>query len=334
MKVIVLTTSYPRHERDTRGLFVADLVERVRARDIDVQVVAPGVYRDFGLASGAGVVPNARRRPWALPPLLAAMAGATRRAARDADLVHAHWLPAGVAAAISGKPFVVTLHGTDVALARRAPPLARAVLRRAAAVLAVSDALADDARALGRADVQVVPNGIEIPPAPGEPTEPPEILYAGRLAPEKGIDELAQATVGLPLTVAGDGPLRARVPQALGFLPREELYRRYERAAVIVCPSRREGFGVACAEAMAHGRPVVASAVGGLLDLVRHEQTGLLVPPRDPVSLRAALERLLADGELRRTLGRAARRHVAVRCDWTRVTDATLAAYEAALRRS
>ncbi len=68
---------------------------------------------------------------------------------------------------------------------------------------------------------------------------------------------------------------------------------------IVVCPSRREGYGVVAREAMAHGRPVVASAVGGLLDAVEHERTGLLVPPGDAAALRAAIERLLADATLR-----------------------------------
>src|SRR5213079_747321 len=115
-------------------------------------------------------------------------------------------------------------------------------------------------------------------------------LFAGRLSPEKGIDELVAATTGMNLVVAGDGPLRESVPGALGFVPHDELERLYARAAVVACPSRREGFGVVCAEAMAHGRPVVACAVGGLLDLVVDGKTGLLVPPRDPDALRAALQ--------------------------------------------
>ena len=96
-------------------------------------------------------------------------------------------------------------------------------------------------------------------------------------------------------------------------------------------PSRREGFGVACAEAMAHGRPVVASAVGGLLDLVVDEETGLLVPPGDVGALREALRRLLADEELRARLGANARRRAEETLSWERVTDRTLAAYEEAL---
>ena len=109
------------------------------------------------------------------------------------------------------------------------------------------------------------------------------------------------------LVVAGDGPLRERVPGALGFVPHDELSPLYARAAVSSCPSRREGYGVACAEAMAHGRPVVASAVGGLLDLVVDGETGLLVPPGDADALRAGLARVLDDVQLRRSMGAAAR---------------------------
>ena len=130
------------------------------------------------------------------------------------------------------------------------------------------------------------------------------MLFAGRLSPEKGIAELVEATGGLPLVVAGDGPLRTLVPGALGFVPRAELERLYERAAVVVFPSRQEGLPVALLEAMAHGCPVVATRVGGIPQLVEHGGSGLLVPPRDPAALRAAIEALLADPDLGRRLGR------------------------------
>ena len=334
MKVVVLTTSYPRHADDYAGRFIADAVERLEERGVEVDVVAPGAFRDFGLAYNGGIPNNVKRRPWAAPPLVASMARAVRRAARSADLVHAHWLPSGAVAAVSRKPFVVTLHGTDVALARYAPQLARPVLRRARAVVAVSRALADEARRLGAREVHVIPNGVAIPPEVGPEADPPEVLFAGRLSPEKGVEELLAAAEGLRLVVAGDGPLRPRVPGALGFVARPELERLYARAAVVACPSRREGFGVVCAEAMAHGRAVVASSVGGLLDLVEHDVTGVLVPPWDPPALRAALERLLGDSELRGRLGAAARERVTALCSWENVIDATLAVYEDALEQS
>src|SRR5207249_5748052 len=108
--------------------------------------------------------------------------------------------------------------------------------------------------------------------------------------------------------IVGDGPLRGHVPSAVGFVPPVEIGSYLERAAIVVCPSRREGYGVAARQAMAYGRPVVATAVGGLADAVVDGETGLLVPPNDPSALRAGLERLLGDAALRRRLGEAARR--------------------------
>jgi glycosyltransferase involved in cell wall biosynthesis len=328
MRVGVLTTSYPRHPGDGAGRFVADAVEHVRRRGVDVEVVGPEQYRGYGLTYGHGVVGNLRRRPWLalfVPGMLAGFVRAARRL--DVDLLHAHWLASGWVAARTGKPYVVQVWGTDVELAKRLPQVARPVLRSAKLVIAASSALAEAARALGASEVRVIPSGVELPAEVGEEASPPEVLYAGRLSPEKGVEELLAAARGLNLVVAGDGPLRSRVPGARGFVPHDELGRLYARAAVVVCPSRREGFGVACLEAMAHARPVVATAVGGLRDLVVDGETGLVVPPRDPAALRGALGRLLADPGLRRRLGSAGRLRAQERFSWDAVTDATLAAY-------
>ena len=334
MRVAVLTTSYPRGPGDVAGLFVADQVEHLRGRGVEVAVVSPASFRHYGIAYGSGVAGNLRSRPYlalALPLMLGGFARAARRAAAGADLVHAHWLPSGAVAMTTRKPFVVQVWGTDIELARRVPALARRVLRRARVVIAPSTALADEARRLGANDVRVIPSGVELPAAVGEAAEPPEVLYAGRLSSEKGVRELVAAADGLPLVVAGDGPLRDEVPGAMGFVSHDELERLFERAAVVACPSHREGFGVVCAEAMAFGRPVVAGDVGGLRDLVVHEETGLLVPPGDVHALRAALQRLLGDADLRRRFGQAGRARIAEHFTWQRFGDETLRAYEDAL---
>ena len=332
MKVLVLTTSYPRDANDPAGQFVLDAVENVRVRGVDVEVVSPASFRHFELAYGHGIVGNIRARPWLL--LLAPLfLWNFRRAAasREADLVHAHWLAAGAVAMTLRKPYVVQVWGTDVELARRVPWLARPVLRRARLVIAASHSLADAARELGARDVRVVPSGVEIPESVGAPEEPPHVLYVGRLSAEKGVLELVQAARGLPLRVVGDGPLRTQVPDAVGFVPPSELGASYERAAIVAVPSRREGYGVVAREAMARGRPVVASAVGGLLDAVVDGETGLLVPPGDVTALRAALERLLDDPELRARLGAAARERARHELSFDAATDALLRVYEDAL---
>lgn len=336
MRVVVLTTSYPRHADDVAGTFVRDAVLALEGRGIDVRVVSPADFRHYGIAFGHGIVGNLRRAPWkalALPLFLAGFARAARRAARNADVVHAHWLPSALPALATGKPFVLQLWGSDVALARYARPVARRLLRRAATVVCASGALADDARALGARDVRVIPSGVMLPAEVGPPEEPPHVLYVGRLSEEKGVVELAEATRGLPLVVVGDGPLRHLFPQAAGFVPPHELGPWYARASALVAPSRREGYGVAVREAMAHGRPVVATAVGGLLDAVEDGVTGVLVQPRDPTALREALERVLSDRAFRTAAGKAARRAAAERFSTEAAARATIELYAEVSRR-
>jgi glycosyltransferase involved in cell wall biosynthesis len=310
VRLLVLTTSYPRRPDDVAGTFVRDGVEALRAAGVEVRVVSPASFRDLGIAYGDGIVNNLRRAPWKVllvPLFLLSFAAAARRAGRDADVVHAHWLPSALPGLATGKPVVLQLWGSDVALARYARPLARLLVRRARVVVCASSALAGDARALGARDVRVIPTPVAIPGAVGEPAEPPHVLYVGRLSEEKGVRELAEAARGLRLVVVGDGPLRALFPDAVGFVPPHALGPYYERAAVVVVPSRREGYGMVAREAMAYGRPVVATAVGGLVDAVEDGVTGVLVPPGDPAALRAALVRLLGDATLRAGLGKAGR---------------------------
>jgi glycosyltransferase involved in cell wall biosynthesis len=340
VRVVVLTTSWPRTESEFAGRFIADAVERLRERGVEVDVLAPGAgYRDFGLAYGGGMAANLRRRPWLAPLMLFSMGRALRRAARRADLVHAHWLLTAAVARFGGRPFVVTLHGTirygwlsDVGLARRRPRLVRWLLRPAAAVICVSETLAAAVRGAG-VDAVVIPNGVRIPGEVRHPVEPPEVLFVGRLSPEKNIDTLVEAVGDLNLVVAGDGPLRDRVPRALGAVPHAEVERLLERASVVVAPSDREGFGVAAAEAMAFGRPVVAAAGGALVELVTDEETGLLVPPRDPAALAARLRDLLHDDVRRAQMGRLARQRVERNFTWPAIARRTADLYATLMER-
>lgn len=304
MRVCVLTTSYPRDADDVAGHFVRDAVAGVRARGIEVDIVSPASFRHFGIAYGGGIAQNLRRDPWrlvAVPAFLAAYARAARRAARDADLVHAHWIPSALAARATGKPYVLQVWGTDVALAQRAPALVRPLIRNAQLVIAASTFLADAAVALGAEHVEIVPAGVALPAHVGAPGEPPHVLYAGRLSEEKGILEFLHATEGLPRVIAGDGPLRAAVPEALGFVPPSLLGAYFDRAALVCVPSRREGYGFTAREAMAHGRPVVATRVGGLADL------GAGAELVEAASLRDAVVRLIGDPARRARLGAEAR---------------------------
>jgi glycosyltransferase involved in cell wall biosynthesis len=266
------------------------------------------------------------------------MGRALRRAAADADLVHAHWLASMLVAPAARKPIVLTLHGSgtagrfeDLNVMAKAPRLAGPFLRRAGVVIGVSEQLTRAARGAGARDARWIPNGVEIPLEIGAEADPPEVLFVGRLSEEKGIRELVQATEGLNLVVAGDGALRGLVPNALGFVPHAEAQRLIARAAVVVLPSYREGLPMVLLEAMAQGRAVVATSVGGIPSLIEDGVTGLLVPKGDAGALREAITRLLGDAALRSKLGAAARERVNEVASWDRVMEETLAAYEAAL---
>ena len=333
MRVAVFTTSYPRHEGDLAGRFVFDLVRRLRERGVDMDIVD---YRDFGLtgSGGPGLVASLKQRPWLAPPLFLSMVQALRRVARGVDLVHANWLAGAAVARFAGKPFVVTLHGSgtagrfsDLALAERSPGLVRRLLRPARAVICVSPLLAEAMRRVGIANVHEIPYGVEIPDETGVEDEPPAVLFAGRLSPEKRIDVIAAATEGLPRIVAGDGPLRDLLPDALGFVPQHELFPLYDRAAVVLLTSEREGLPNVVLEAMARGKTVVSTPVGGIPAVIQDGKTGLLVPIGDVEATRAAVERALGDAELRRRIGAAARERVREYCSWDRVTERTLEVY-------
>jgi glycosyltransferase involved in cell wall biosynthesis len=143
-------------------------------------------------------------------------------------------------------------------------------------------------------------------------------MFAGALGPHKGIDVLLKAWSGLrnrpPLVLAGirrfDTP--TSFPPGVivtdDVLPREEVLRGWGHCLAAVVPSVwPEPFGLVAAEAMAAGKPVVASAVGGLAELVQDGVTGIHVPPGDASALRNALERIVADAPLRARLGAAGR---------------------------
>jgi len=186
--------------------------------------------------------------------------------------------------------------------------------------------------------IAVVPNGLDLPAPPF--TRGGRVLIVGRLIRDKGVDVALEAAAGLRalVTVAGDGPERARLEaQALhhgldarfeGNVDRERLDRLYREAACVVLASRRgEGLPNVLLEAFAYARPVVATPVSGVRDLVADGANGLLAPPGDVGALRAALARLFNERGLADRLGAAAR-ETAEHFAWDRVRPALEAALE------
>lgn len=168
----------------------------------------------------------------------------------------------------------------------------------------------------------------------------------GRLRGEKGQAVLLEAFAklrerrdDLSLKVVGDGPDRAKLEararelgiaefvEWMGSRPPEEVRRLYRSMDVVVVPSLAEGFGLVAAEALSADRPVVASDVGGLAEVVRHEQTGLLVPPGDPQALSAAIARILDNSTFAEGLARAGMSDVRERFSKERFNVAFSAVY-------
>lgn len=204
--------------------------------------------------------------------------------------------------------------------------------------------------------VTVVPCGVDIehftPEGPSwrRPVGPHRLLSLGRMVERKGIATVVEALVDVPrteLVVAGGPPASEldRDPEArrldalaqrlgvaervhlVGQIAHDDAPALIRSADVVVATPWYEPFGIVPLEAMACGRPLVGSAVGGLLDSVVDGVTGVLVPPRDPAALAGAVRSLLADPFGRRRIGEAARERAVTRYDWARVAEATLRAY-------
>jgi glycosyltransferase involved in cell wall biosynthesis len=175
------------------------------------------------------------------------------------------------------------------------------------------------------------------------------VLFVGRITDQKGIFHLLEAARKLPpgvqVVLCASAPDTPEIEQRLRrtvaehpnvvwigeMVPVDEVVQLYSHAAVFACPSVYEPFGLINLEAMACETPVVASAVGGILEVVEDGRTGLLVPPADPDALAAAIRRVLEDRGFARALGQAGRRRVEERFSWASVAARTERVYADAI---
>ena len=259
-------------------------------------------------------------------------------------------------------PLLATLHTTHAAViparAFAEDSLLRGALRQASWVTCVSAAVRDEAcRLLPEiaSYCSVVYNGVETPrvaPTP-LPFEPPRLLCLGRLAPEKGFDLALQALRSVlgrfpaaRLIVAGDGPARSSLEaqaadlgltpsvEFLGWVPPDDVPSLLNTATLVLVPSRHEGLPTVALEAAAMGRPVVATRLGSLSEIVMDRETGWLVEEEDPEGLAEGITFLLEHPRVAIALGEAAGRQVQERFSFERYVDAYDRLYQDIVERS
>ena len=273
--------------------------------------------------------------------------------------------------AIHGLPLVVTLHSLEPLRPWKADQLGtgylvsswaeRLAVERADRVIAVSAQMRADILANFRVEperVVVLHNGVDAKAftrterreaLDRHGVREPYALFVGRISEQKGIFQLLEAARQLPegvqLVLCASSPdtpeLLTRLQTAVSgrpeirwinaMLPVEEVVQIYSHAAVFVCPSVYEPFGIINLEAMACGTPVVASRVGGIPEVVADGETGWLVEPGDPAALAQALRIALADPQRARRMGEAGRRRVEAHFSWDRIAALTMDVYQQAI---
>ena len=272
---------------------------------------------------------------------------ASRLATRRYDVLHSHWiLPQGFTGALAAAPLrvphVLTVHGSDVfALKGRIlRGFKRFSLRRADAVTVNSSATEAVTKEIapGLQTLHRIPMGVAAHPIAKDDAhveelrrrhgleDGPILVFVGRVVAEKGVGELLQAVSrlkntlpGTTLIVVGDGQQRAEFElmarsldigdrtHFVGWIPPSEVPKYLAAGDVFVGPSRFEAQGLTFIEAMMASTPVVATGVGGIIDSVEHERTGLLVDVAAPEQIARAVERLVGDAKLRTLIIEAAR---------------------------
>jgi glycosyltransferase involved in cell wall biosynthesis len=401
VRVVHVTTAWPRSSDDPITPWLVELVRRQIDSGIQAEVLAPAYrggpvneHHEFPvhrfryapapletLTHDETVPDRLRRRPayGLLVPsyLLAGMMAAVRIGLADPpDVVHVHWpmphalIGAAMRRASRGRTAMVcSFYSVELNWVRHSLPLLEPFLNwtvgAADEATAISTSTAGDVQQVVGKAVQVIPygaaviddgKGIARHAFIGE--DIPTVLFVGRLVERKGVEVLIQAVAEnqasrpVKLRIVGTGAweskLRATVAEYeledvvtfVGRVSVSELHREYESADVFVLPAVRdskgdtEGLGVVLLEAMRFERPVVASNIGGIPDIISHEESGLLCPAGDAKSLAAAIARLIDNPEFARNLARQGRYQAAEKFGWDSVLDSTSMVYEQAKGRN
>lgn len=274
------------------------------------------------------------------------------------DLIHAHYACSyGLLGALAHRhPYILSVWGSDVysypRMGRLYETLLRFTLKRADFVLSTSHCMARETNRYTDKTIRITPFGVDMNRfAPARADGKPASFVVGNVKTLKfcyGIDTLIQAFacvcrnnphLDTRLLIAGTGPDREALESLceelsvrnkvdfLGYIPNEQLPALYARFDVAVSLSREESFGVVAVEAMSCQCPVVTSDAEGFQEVVADGETGFVVPKDNPQAAAEAIQRLIDNPELGRTMGEAGRRRVADLYDWERNVDMMMDIY-------
>jgi len=277
------------------------------------------------------------------------------------DVIHVHWpFPLGIFGYFAGRwshaPVLSQFYGVELRWVRSKMPVfipfLRWIIKHSDLVVAISSHTRKEIEIIAPGSrVEIVPFGSPVPPMvesereAQDPARTRRVLFVGRLVERKGVEYLVRAMkeISCPwpveLDIVGTGPLEENLKALAeqsglsgrvhlrGKVSTEELKRYYSACDCFVLPAivdskgDTEGLGVVLIEALSYRRPVIASDLGGIVDIVQHEKTGLLVPEKDSLSLAAAIMRVLTDKALAGHLAEDGYKFVQSYFDWERITD-------------
>ncbi|MCX7995523.1 MAG: glycosyltransferase family 4 protein [candidate division WOR-3 bacterium] len=387
IKVLFVTTAFPRHRDDVITPWMIELIERLMKYGIDISVftssymglknqIYNGIpvfrFRYFfkkyeRLTHEETAVDRFSRGGFnvllSLFYIISGMIAIARLLrARKFDIVHINWpfphiLFGIMAKAVSRCKIFATFYGLEIRwLKKKFPSFIKSfswLINRADVITAISNHTASELKGIVKKGITIIPFSITVDAQSGAVTDENFILFVGRHVERKGVNVLIEAfrkihtEIPHNLVIVGDGPERKKWEKMsqdyglgervkfTGWVSKEDLHNYYKTCSFFVLPAiydkhgDTEGLGVVMIEAMSYSKPVIASNVGGITDVVINGHNGILVKDNDSQELARAIKELACDKELYRRLSFNAKKDIDERFNWDKIVSKLIELYEA-----